>query len=1299
MEKMAGSPWFKILVTAAILLPLLICSGRICYVKPTLDTPCPADPCFTLSEYAQQPDLYLTSNTTLLLLPGDHFLSVNFTVENIIGFKIRAQLSSSIENHTIQIVCQELVGFTFRNVSCMTMYGLIFNSCGKSATGNSLFSKYASYPTAYGVMIYSGLGTEIIDCSFNNSIGTALGVFYSSLVLRGSNSFTNNCKKCSEKSFCFGGGIHTNSCTLIFSGNSTFKNNSAKYGGGIFAWNSTINHTGVSAFRYNAVDLNGGGILAAKTSLNLRGDISFINNLAIQSGGGLELLNSTVIFTGNSTFKNNFGKREGGCISAAYSTLNFDGNTALINGSTTFENGNGGGVNAHYSTLNFNGSTTFGNNTATGGYGGVFYAWYSILNLVGNNTFVGNSARSGGGINTKGSTLKITANMFGEYSGSCDFSTLLFMDNSAHIHGGAVYTEDSTLTFQGCNNFVGNSAQYFGGAVYSDNSSMVFSGNTIFSLNSGRSQGGGMYGLGTSAYFSGNTSFTANSAARGGGEYLADSFNFFSRYAVLIMDSNDATEYGGAVYVEDSDPTSYCFPDIESLGKCFFQIHGIFKPSDQFASLDWENQTAVVRAYFDIYLKFYSNHANIAGSAVYGGSVDGCVMEVYYTLGREIFSNAHQLYLELEPNSISSDPFAVGLCRDGTLAKNTSKLSTQIYPGELLHFPVLAAGQGDDVVPRPAIIQAVFTNTRGDLSLGQFQNIQHVTQNCTELYYQVYSSTTNNSGTLVLYADGPCLTDGLVIKISLNVLPCPAGFSLNSSQKICDCEPRLQQYSIRCNITHKTLTREGNFWVGYDNHSQGLILHPHCPFDYCKPATDHISFSLNNTNLQCENTRSGILCGECKVGLSLALGSSKCLQCSNIHVLLLLPFALAGVALVLLLLTCRLTVADGTINGLIFYGNIVAVNRAIFFPPNQTNILTVFIAWVNLDLGIETCFFDGMDEYAKTWLQFAFPLYVWCLMGVIIIMSRYSIMITGLLGSNPVPALATLFLLSYAKLLRTIISALFFTFLNYPGDVQVAVWLRDGNIQYLHGKHIGLFLVASLTLLILFLPYTFLITVGHRLQAESIEKFFHWINKIKPFLDAYQAPYRDKLRYWTGLLLCLRCALFLVFAFNIQADPSLNLLAISSVAFGLTLLTRFTGTVYKKLHIDILEASFILNLGILAVATYYVKLAVVPASQPAATYTSVGVAFATFIGILLYHTYQYVWPQLKQRFKQLREGPTDPESQPLINPSRPHGIPSQLPITPTTTVVECPSPRLRPVKHFNELREPLLDSDSGSNKA
>ena len=159
-----------------------------------------------------------------------------------------------------------------------------------------------------------------------------------------------------------------------------------------------------------------------------------------------------------------------------------------------------------------------------------------------------------------------------------------------------------------------------------------------------------------------------------------------------------------------------------------------------------------------------------------------------------------------------------------------------------------------------------------------------------------------------------------------------------------------------------------------------------------------------------------------------------------------------------------------------------------------------------------------MDAYFKTWLQFLFPLYIWSLVGLIIIASNYSSRVGRVFGSNPVAVLATLFLLSYAKLLRTIIATLFFTYLDYPNNEQVAVWLYDGNIRYLHGKHIILFLVALLTFLILFLPYTILLTVAQCVQANSNRRFFYWINsyKMKPFLDAYQAPYIE-INTATGL--------------------------------------------------------------------------------------------------------------------------------------------------------------------------------------
>ncbi len=292
------------------------------------------------------------------------------------------------------------------------------------------------------------------------------------------------------------------------------------------------------------------------------------------------------------------------------------------------------------------------------------------------------------------------------------------------------------------------------------------------------------------------------------------------------------------------------------------------------------------------------------------------------------------------------------------------------------------------------------------------------------------------------------------------------------------------------------------------------MLNPHCPFDYCK--TQPMSLTLDQTDLQCQYNRTGLLCGGCLNPLSIVLGSSCCLKCSSTNLWLLVVFAFAGVGLVLLLLLSKLTIATGTINGLIFYANIIAANQSTFFPSGMRNVLTVFIAWLNLDLGMETCFYDGMDAYAKTWLQFVFPFYVWILVGGIILASNYSSRAAKVFGRNPVAVLATLFLLSYTKLLRTIIAIVSFTYISYPDGSEVAVWRYDGNVSYLSGKHIPLFLFAMLVLLLLFLPYTVLLTFGQWIQRKSAIRLFSWITdyRVKSFLDAYHGPFKDKHRYW-----------------------------------------------------------------------------------------------------------------------------------------------------------------------------------------
>ena len=182
---------------------------------------------------------------------------------------------------------------------------------------------------------------------------------------------------------------------------------------------------------------------------------------------------------------------------------------------------------------------------------------------------------------------------------------------------------------------------------------------------------------------------------------------------------------------------------------------------------------------------------------------------------------------------------------------------------------------------------------------------------------------------------------------------------------------------------------------------------------------------------------------------------------------IILGAIITGLLLVTVLLVLNMTVAVGLINGFIIYGNIIGASNTIFFPSSETSFPTVFVAWLNLDIGIDVCFFDGLDAYTKTWLQLAFPVYIISLVVMVITVSEYSPRFAGLIGKrDPLATPATLILLSYAKLLSVTIAALSFAVLHYPDGTHEVVWLPDGNVKYFQGKHIALAIMAPFIILI-----------------------------------------------------------------------------------------------------------------------------------------------------------------------------------------------------------------------------------------
>ena len=390
-----------------------------------------------------------------------------------------------------------------------------------------------------------------------------------------------------------------------------------------------------------------------------------------------------------------------------------------------------------------------------------------------------------------------------------------------------------------------------------------------------------------------------------------------------------------------------------------------------------------------------------------------------------------------------------------------------------------------------------------------------------------------------------------------------------------------------------------------------------CPIDICKMGEKNINLQ-KDPDAQCAYNHAGVLCGSCQKGYSLAIGSSHCIRCpNNNNLALLIFFAAAGFLLVIAISVFNLTVTQGTINGLMFYANIVWAYQNAFFPHHPTGIsafLKTLLAWLNLDFGIETCFYNGMDMYGKVWLQFIFPFYI---AAIFLLGAHYSSRLSKILGDRSVPTLATLLFLSYAKLLHTVIASFRLADLKtYPHGQIIRVWALDGNLTYSHHKHVLLLLVTIPCFLLLWMPYTVILFSMQWLRKIDHYKSLKPLAQYKPIYDAYFGPLKDSHHYWFGVLLLAQGVLLVMSSLTLNLVPIFSLFLLLIIA---TLLLCYLNHVktYKKLSVSLIESSFLLNLIVLTAGNLYFRES--ESGQMTLLCVSVSVVFTEFCGIVVWN--------------------------------------------------------------------------------
>ena len=531
-----------------------------------------------------------------------------------------------------------------------------------------------------------------------------------------------------------------------------------------------------------------------------------------------------------------------------------------------------------------------------------------------------------------------------------------------------------------------------------------------------------------------------------------------------------------------------------------------------------------------------------------------------------------------------------------------------IYPGQTLRVYFEKAKTAVLNIYMDVVVDATLSDCLVSKAEEARQRIQPNT--CSEFSYTILSKSHTECRLVLKIEAINEITDLIVEAYSVFTIPlleCPLGFVFHNDE--CQCDPILLFTTAiniaGCDPDTQTIMRPANSWISAIAPNAYRVC-VQCPFDYCLPQPS--DYKLSDPNSQCQFDRSGLLCGHCLKGLSSVFGSSRCKHCSSVYLLLIIPIALAGIGIVLMLFMFNLTVTDGNVNPFIFYVNIISINSTWFFPPSHQSFNPAYVAvsLATLDLGIQVCFYHGMGEYAKMWLQLAFPVYLILIAVSLIIASRYSSTIQKLTAQRALPVLATLFLLSYTKILRTVSTVLFVysTTTEIPADKTEFVWSVDANVDLFGFQHTTLFIMCIVLLLSL-IPFNVILLFTRTLLR------FRMVSYFKPLLDAYLGPYEDNCYYWTGLQLLIRTIIFSVSALETNIS-----LYIGCVVLGMLGNIHCYAAPFKSKMKNFNERFFILNLMILYSVS---SLQNINTAEQIVINTTIYIAILYFTFIVIFH--------------------------------------------------------------------------------
>ena len=740
----------------------------------------------------------------------------------------------------------------------------------------------------------------------------------------------------------------------------------------------------------------------------------------------------------------------------------------------------------------------------------------------------------------------------------------------------------------------------------------------------------------------GDILFENNTARVGGALKICEASIVFVHNGTNVSFINNIAQKGGAIYVQQSCTDTWPL--------CFIQIA-------------ISNNIPVVDFIKLMQVEFINNSATIAGDALYGGDLDICSTIVpyymnstqqhnYYWYSKEIFLDGiFKIHQQHGPSWISSNPRGVCFCQESqmynftTSACNKTKDTIKKYPGEEFRVSVITVGQMNSTTLGIINVSLVDEDHQNHYLFSL--NGQHQSHaKCVQLTYILHSN--RDSAQIDFKPVTPevaTVYQTKAVSLTVQLLRCPLGFQISNVPPYkCICNLLLSKLAthmydsqIVCDINLQTISfPQKGMWFGcYDKEQQNqsstcnsLVATPNCD-EYCRSAESAnnttVEISVVDINSQCSPGHMGIMCGACMPKYSRILGGTfECQKnCTNNNLpLILVTFIASGFIIIIIIIALNLTITEGTLNGLLVYTTIIQT----YFLEDLSGFgkfCWIFISWINLTIGIKTCFYKGMNGYQQIWSVFIQVFYYLAIFMLIIFLSRKFMFFTRLFGRNIIKALATLAFLLYSNLLFATLNTFRYAnlFISASNGTQYTklAWYYDGNVPYFGFKHAILFVTALICSIAMFI-FVFSLLLIQYLQKKSHLLCLRWVERLRPFYEACNGPCHDNYRFWPGFLLFMRSGLYTINSLipsYIDAMFRIKMLVTAAVfVIIMSLSCIFPKGVYKRWPLNVLEFSFYLNL---CITSGVLGLSYDKRQNTSVLYTSVSVSALTFFGILVYH--------------------------------------------------------------------------------